>query len=433
MQMPRPLPRRERSAPRPGPRVLYFTRTDLPSRKANSIQSFNTCWELARQGADVVLVVQQLTQSRREIFDFYGLPDEPRLRLVSLSLPIESDFNDWKGRTFQGWLRAFLGKWATPDSIVFTRDPAGLELLRSLESLDLDVPLKTVFEVHKVSFLVKASHQEERGRSLDHPKVAARVESRRMLEAQVYENTDGIICTSDNARRLLDEHFATHAPVTVIANGTRIPQRQDGSLKTPDSLDDTNRDLDVVYVGQLYAWKGVDNLVRAMKQLPGRRLDIVGGNIAKDLDRIHDLIRNEGLSERVTLHGYVPPPQVQQFLGRARVGVIPLPSRGFLEATLFTSPLKLFELWQQGVPVVASDVPSIRELVPTGEEALLVEPDDITSLAEGLRTVLEDRAYASRMVTTAGQRVQGYSWEARAARILDFLHDLQTPRMGNEV
>jgi glycosyltransferase involved in cell wall biosynthesis len=287
--------------------------------------------------------------------------------------------------------------------------------------------------VHKVSFLVKASHQQERGRSLEHPKVVARVETRRELEEKVYRSADGLVCTSDNARRLLDEHFATHAPIQVIPNGTRIPRRSDGSPVVAATLDDTQRDLDVLYVGQLYDWKGVDQLVRAMKRLPGRRLDIVGGNVARDLDRLGDLVRHEGLHDRVTLHGYVPPGQVQAFLRRAKVGVIPLPEKGYLEATLFTSPLKLFELWQHGVPVVASDVPSIRELVPAGDEALLVQPDDTGALAAGLQTLLEDRARAASLVASAATRVLEYSWECRARQILDFMHSLNLSRLGNEV
>ena len=432
MQLSHPSARRDPSLQRLGPRLIYFTRTDLPSRKANSIQSMNTCWELARQGADVILVVQQLTQSRRECFEFYGLPEEPRLRLVSLSLPMAGDFNDWKGRTFRGWLRSFLNKWATSGSVLFTRDPSGLELLRAVDALELDVPIKTIFEVHKVSFMVKASHQAERGRSLEHPKVVARVAERRELEETVYRSADGIVCTSDNARRLLDEHFAAHAPIRVIPNGTRIPRQSDGTPRLATALDDTKRDIDVLYVGQLYAWKGVDQLVRAMKRLPGRRLEIVGGNIAADLDRVQDLIRNQGLADRVTLHGYVPPSQVQEFLQRARVGVIPLPEEGFVEATLFTSPLKLFELWQQGVPVVASGVPSIRELVPEGKEALLVEPDSLDALAEGLQRLLEDRQLAASLVASGATRVQDYSWENRATQILDFLHSLKIPHLGNE-
>jgi len=433
MQMPRHASRRDPLPQQPGPRVLYFTRTDLPSRKANSIQSMNTCWEMARQGAEVVLVVQQLTRSRRECFEFYGLPDEPRLRLVSLSLPIEGDFNDWKGRTFRAWLRSFVNRWATPGSVVFTRDPAGLELLRLLHDVELDVPIRTVFEVHKVSFLVKASHQEERGRSLEQPKVAARIESRKHLEQEIYNSVDGIVCTSRNAQDLLLEHFQPQTPMLVVPNGTRIPRHRDGALDVAPVLDDAARDLDVLYVGQLYAWKGVDLLVRAMHRLPGRRLDIVGGNVAADLDRVRDLVRAEGLADRITVHGYVEPTRVKHFLSRARVGVIPLPEKGFVEATLFTSPLKLFELWQQGVPVVASAVPAMRELVEDGRDTLLVAPDDAASLADGLQRVLEDRQLAAALVASAATRVQEFSWERRAVRLLEFFDTLDGTRMGNEV
>lgn len=424
MPTPRPAAGHGLSLQQQGRRVIYFTRTDLPSRKANSIQSMNTCWELARQGADVVLVVQQLTRSRRECFEFYGLPEEPNLRLVPLALPVQGDFNDWKGETFRAGLCAFLHKWATPDTVVFSRDPAGLELMRIVESLNFDPPLKTVFEVHKVSFLVKASHQLERGRSLDHPKVAARVEDRRQLEEEVYGKADGILCTSENARRIVREQFKVRGPMCVVPNGTRIPKGDTGKPMVTHELCDDSRDIDVLYVGQLYQWKGVDLLVRALRHLPGRKLEIVGGNVAGDLDRLRKLIAVEGLEDRVTLHGYVPPGKVRNYLRRARVGVIPLPQRGYVEAALFTSPLKLFELWQEGVPVVASAVPSIRELAEDGKQALLVEPDNIQALAQGIQRVLEDRALAAAMVAAGADTVMSYSWEKRARQILDFIDSL---------
>jgi glycosyltransferase involved in cell wall biosynthesis len=170
-----------------------------------------------------------------------------------------------------------------------------------------------------------------------------------------------------------------------------------------------------------------------MRHLPGRRLEIVGGNVAKDLERIRDLVSVEGLEDRVTLHGYVPPPRVREFLDRARVGVIPLPEKGYVEATLFTSPLKLFELWQRGVPVVATAVPSIRELAEDGRDALLVAPDDPRALATGIDRLLVDRQLAASLVASAATRVQDYSWERRAQQLLHFLSTLQDTSLGNEV
>jgi glycosyltransferase involved in cell wall biosynthesis len=419
--MPERTPRMTLWGPaRTGPRVLYFSRIDFPSSKANSIQSFNTCHELASQGAEVRFIVRRLLQPRRECFAYYGLPEHPRLRFISLSLPFPSEFNDWHGRTFRFYLAAFLRRQKRLDTLLLTRDPAGLELLRLCSRYGLAPGIRTLIEVHKLAFLTKAGHQEERGRSLGDPAVRAKVEARRTLEAEVYAAADGIVCTSNGAQTALDEHFPEHAPVCVVPNGTRIPRGRDGAPRVVATLDDSQRDLDILYVGQLYRWKGVDGLLHALRELPGRRLTLVGGNDPEDLERLRGLAAELGIAARVDFVGQVPPHAVAGYTARARVGVIPLPGTGFVEAAHFTSPLKAFELMQAGVPLVATDLPSVRELVRHDEHALLVPPDDPAALARGIETLLSDRARAARLVQAAAAQVLSFSWESRARRILEF-------------
>lgn len=413
---------------RPGRRVLYFSRIDFPSPKANSIQSFNTCYEMARAGAEVRLIVRRLLQSRQECFAYYGLPPHHRLRFVSLSLPFQSEFNDWRGRTFRFYLAALLRRQRQGDTLLLSRDPAGLELLRLCNTFGLASGMRTFFEVHKLAFLTKASHQEERGRSLADPAVQAKVEARRVLEAQVYAGVDGLVCTSNGARTALDEHFPAHAPVCVVPNGTRIPRAHDGTPQVVGRLDDRGRDLDIVYVGQLYRWKGVEGMLQALAHLPGRRLTLVGGNDPADLDRLRARAAELGIASRVDFVGQVPPPAVAAYTARARVGVIPLPGTGSIEATHFTSPLKAFELMQAGVPIVASDLPAVREILGGGEHGLLVPPDDPQALARAIDTLLGDRQLAARLVERAAAHVVDFSWEARARRVLAFAATLDTPR-----
>jgi len=415
------------------PRVLYFSRIDLPSPKANSIQSFNTCLEMAREGAEVTFVVRRLTASRRDCFAYYGEPEHPRLRILSMSLPLSSEFNEWRGTYFRVYLAQFLRRHARGATVLMTRDAPGLELLDQLRGLKPVPDLRTLFEVHKLAFLTKASHQEERGRALADPRVQEKLERRRGLEERVYKGVDGIVCTSEGARRMLDEHFSLHARACVVPNGTRVPVGEYGEPHVQALLDDGRRDLDVVYVGQLYRWKGVDGLLQAMALLPAARLTIVGGNEPEDLQRLDALAAELGIADRVAFEGQVAPHRVAEYLSRARVGVIPLPARGSIEAEHFTSPLKAFELMRAGVPIVATDLPSTREILRHDEDAWLVAPDDAMALAAGLERIRRDRALAARLVHEAAARVVDYSWKARARRVLDFAAGLAAPAPENGV
>ena len=76
-----------------------------------------------------------------------------------------------------------------------------------------------------------------------------------------------------------------------------------------------------------------------------------------------------------------------------------------------------------GKPIVASDLPSLREVL-NEDNALLVEPDDPRILARGIMQLLEDEELANALADQAFINVQEHSWENRAKKILAFIdHD----------
>jgi glycosyltransferase involved in cell wall biosynthesis len=394
-----PAARRAATTRATSPRILYCARIDFPSQNASSVQSLHTCYELARQGATVILVVRRLLRSRAECFAFYGLPEHPRLRIVSLALPMHGEFNDWKGDVFRSYLAAFLHRQRSAFTVLMTRDPAGMELLALYRTLRPSPGLLTLFEVH------------DGGREFD---------------AGIGARADGLVCTSDGARRVLLDSFELSTPVRVAPNGTRIPIGADGTPQVVRELNDAQRDLDVLYAGQLSPGRGIDTLIRAMAFLAPARLTIVGGNDAQDVARVRALAAHEGVQGRVDFAGCVRPAAVGAYMDRARVGVVPLRRDA---ARLVTSPLMLLELMRSGVPIVATDLPAIREILGP-EHGELAPADDPRALAAAIGRVLADRTHAARLVRAAATRVLDYSWETRARRILQFVHELHPEREG---
>ena len=176
----------------------------------------------------------------------------------------------------------------------------------------------------------------------------------------------------------------------------------------------------VMYVGQLYPWKGVDVLVRAMQDVPRGELTVVGGLPPEpDLERVKRLAAELGLEERVHFRGFVPPPELDAEKRQASVFVIP--NLDSTTARLFTSPLKLFEAMACGRSIVASDLPSIGEVLEDGENALLVPPGDATALAGAITKLLSEPELAERLASRAFEDVKAYSWDRRAERIEKFL------------
>jgi glycosyltransferase involved in cell wall biosynthesis len=174
----------------------------------------------------------------------------------------------------------------------------------------------------------------------------------------------------------------------------------------------------VTYLGNFHPWKGVEVLVRAIACAPGLQLTLVGGEPGARA-RIAALAGDLGVTNRVRLVGPVPPPQRWRYLAEASVCVLPLTRSVF--GTSFTSPLKLFEYMAAGRPIVASDLPTLREVLQDGENALLVPPEDPPALAAAIQRLRADRSLAERLASRAAKDVCAYTWEKRGKTILEFL------------
>jgi glycosyltransferase involved in cell wall biosynthesis len=94
-----------------------------------------------------------------------------------------------------------------------------------------------------------------------------------------------------------------------------------------------------------------------------------------------------------------------------------LPNTASKMSELYTSPLKLFEYLTTGLPIVASDLPAIREVLTDGETALLVPPDNPQALASALTRLSGDPTLAAKLGASSLELGASYSWEARAAKL----------------
>ena len=77
-----------------------------------------------------------------------------------------------------------------------------------------------------------------------------------------------------------------------------------------------------------------------------------------------------------------------------------------------------------GRPIVASDLPSIREVLAHEVNALLVPPGDAAALARAIERLLADPVLASRLARAALDGVPEYSWDRRAERLDALFHEV---------
>jgi len=173
----------------------------------------------------------------------------------------------------------------------------------------------------------------------------------------------------------------------------------------------------VVYTGGLLAWKGVEVLIDAASELGDGVQVVIAGGMDADVERIRRYAAGLGA---VRIDGYQPAGRVPLYLAAADVGVVPNRSRPAISAR-YTSPLKVFEAKAVGLPLVASDLPSLREVLGE-DEAVFVAPDDAHALAAGIQRLLGDGPDRARRSARMRALAPEHTWDARAARILDWMY-----------
>ncbi|MBP6764919.1 MAG: glycosyltransferase [Rubrivivax sp.] len=154
-------------------------------------------------------------------------------------------------------------------------------------------------------------------------------------------------------------------------------------------------------VGRLRAKKGLDTLVQACRLLQARgvafRCQIVG--YGEEHDRLQAQIDHHGLQDQVKLVGKLAREQVIACYAQASVFV--QPSRVMADGDRDGIPNVLLEAMAMGLPVVASRVSGIPELVRHRHNGLLVEPDDEAALADAMAYLLYHPALAASLGRSA--------------------------------
>ena len=230
-----------------------------------------------------------------------------------------------------------------------------------------------------------------------------------------YEAKWVIVC-SNSVKSELESHF--HLPpekVSVIPNGVDIfdfdlnVNREDIKRRYGVRPDERI----VLFVGRLVPQKGVDTLIRATPHIIRRHKDvkilISGDGWSKGY--LEELARSTGFKEYIKFLGFIPDSELTKLIASADVLVVPSIYEPFGIVAL--------EGMAAGVPVVATNVGGLAEIIEHDRTGVLVYPRNPESLAWGVDRVLSDREYSNWLVQNARRKVQEvYSWDAIAERTL---------------
>lgn len=198
------------------------------------------------------------------------------------------------------------------------------------------------------------------------------------LETTLVRRADAVVTICDALQRNLEARRG--AEVTIVPNGVDT-LRFSPMDPLPEWRKQWNdgRQPTLAYIGSFQPYEGLDVLLRAMKTLRERlnaRLLIAGDG--PERRRLTDLSRQLGVDAAVLFTGHLPHERVCEIYSAADLLVYP---RVETMTTRLTTPLKPLEAMSMARPVLASDLPPMREIVQDGVTGLLFRPGDPDHLA----------------------------------------------------
>jgi colanic acid/amylovoran biosynthesis glycosyltransferase len=223
---------------------------------------------------------------------------------------------------------------------------------------------------------------------------------RHMLREKVAEAAFVVAISEFNRNVILRE-----CGEQVASNVVVIHCGVDTELFRPREIDSPERPFSVVCVGTLHEVKGQEYLVEACRLLAKEGRDVACSLVGDGEDRpdLERRIADAGLERRVTLTGGRTRAEVAELILSADVLAAPsVPTkRGKREGI----PVALMEAMSGGVPVVASDISGIPELVEHEATGLLVPPRDARALADALRRLRDDPSLRRRLGLAGREKV----------------------------
>jgi glycosyltransferase involved in cell wall biosynthesis len=367
-------------------KIVYISRSIIPSRTANSVHVMRMCQALAKLGHEVTLLApwtKKLEEKGVEdLFAYYGV--DPVFTVKKLYSP---NIKYLKKRIYS--LRCLrVVRDVNPD-LVYGRDDMMALYLSASEGYGTGVEKHMPIGDDRLAdyFFRKLMGNENGGKLV--------VISDALK--QIYHTQHGVA---------LNRIFVAHDGADMIP---------DGAL--PEHVDIERVRLQVGYVGSLFKGRGIDVIIELARRLSECDFHLIGGS-EKDIAywKAHAKLSN------LHFHGFVEPKVAYRYRNMCDVLLAPYQTdEEGNHTSRYMSPLKLFEYMSSHKAIISSDLPVIREVL-NEENAILVDPFDLDGWERAMRSLIDDPSYRERIAGKAYEDFTAhYTWGARVESIIGFL------------
>lgn len=368
-------------------KLTYIANIRMPTERAHGIQIMEMCHAFAAQGLDVALVVpNRRTDIADDPFVYYDIKKNFEIKKIwCLDTVRFGKVGFWlEAISFATSALLFA---LTHDGIFYTREEIVAFLLSGFYK-------KPVWESHRGQTNIF-------------------VRTLMIFKERIVVITEGL-------KDLYMRSGASERSIFVAPDGADI-DRFDIGISRQEARKELGLPQDkriILYKGSLEAWKGAGTLAGAARHAKtSDTLFVFIGGKPQDVENFKKEFAD---LPNFAILGNRPRKETPIYQKAADLLIVPNSAKEDI-SKLYTSPMKLFGYMAGGVPIVASDLPSIREVL-NEDKAYFFAPDDPESLGRAIDMAFAEPDTAKRKATRALEEVRNYSWTNRAKAILEFVN-----------
>ncbi len=380
-------------------RVLWVHSGSWKRHAAISYIGVHNAWSFAKIGYETHLLMPDIdssSETESDLREFYGLEPHPRLHIHRVNIRrrwwnIQHPYFTLAERKAHALSR-------TEPLVVLTREQ---RFLPQLARIAQNPNCKSLFEAH---FL----YADQAWRNA--ASISRGDQKRGLLERKYFPQISGVVAITSDQLSLYQKTLPRLKGI-VAPLGIK-------TLVLPDEQEIQNRfeRRRVAYIGHLMRSKGIPGMLSATKALSKKNIQLAmfGGSPAEAKQLLDT---EEAKESNFSITPFLPPAEMFRELGRvASIGIVAL-EENFYNRHL-TCPVKALDFLALGMPVVASDLPSTREVL--GDAALYFPANDGKLMVDQISNLLDNASLYCSLSKIACARATLLCWESRAKELIDW-------------
>ncbi len=379
--------------------IFYLSSSTIISQKANSVQVMKMCDAFSKLGHNVVLFAKknqkELNNNLEDIKKYYGINNEFDIRLIK-----SSSIRLFGGLEYGYKVLKTIKELRIKPDIFYGRN-----LYALINCVHLNKPI--IYESHAVPSL-----------------------GRKTLEQYLFSKPQFIRLVVIN--QALFSYYKNNFKI-FIKHPEKLCLAPDGAGINYNIRTNIINKIPIIgYAGSLYPGKGIETIIKIANKLPEYKFVVAGGT-PQQINQFNE-------NNNITFKGYINPSNIPEFLSSCDILLAPYSNKVYSEILKkinivnWMSPLKIFEYMASKKPIIASNLPEIKEILEDKKTAYLVDHNNITGWKNTIVKILCKPKIANSIAENAFMELKNkYTWDRRAKRVLENLSIKNLANNGSKI